>query len=200
MLLAFILIQLAMNMVILASLIRLLRERKAYSREACRREERLESLARDLCAVGREVTRQSDRVAGLSPNTDPGGPEVRDTDILSEQPPTKTSPADPVPTDPVQGARELLQHGVAVDTIVGETTLLEGELQVLRNLARGSGSSRTARRVARVGMASRRETTGESRRHAGGGRPEQHRAVATAGRTVVGARSAHEARPTEVAR
>jgi len=200
MLLTFILIQLAMNMVILASLIRLLRERKAHSVDACRREERLASLAADLCAVGREVTRQSDLVAGRPPISDPGGPEVRDPGILPEQSPTKTPPAVPVPADRAQGADRLLRQGVALESVAGETTLLEGELQVLRNLARGSGSTRTGRQVGRAGMGSRRETTGESRRHAGGGRPEQQRAVAPAGRTAAGARNAPEAHATEVAR
>jgi hypothetical protein len=200
MLLTFILIQLAMNMAILASLIRLLQERKAYAVEASRREERLASLAADLCAVGREVTRQSDPVAGRPPISDPGGPEVRDLGILPEQSPAKTPPAVPVPADRVQGADRLLRQGVALETVVGETTLLDGELQVLRNLARGSGSGRTGRPVGRAGMASRREAIGEGRRHAGGGRREQPRAVAAAGHNAAGARNAPEAHSTEVAR
>jgi hypothetical protein len=198
MLLTFILIQLAMNVAILTSLIRLVQERKAYAVEARRREERLESLAAELCVVGREVTRQGEPVAGRPPISDSGGSEVRDRGILPEQPPVP--PASPVPADRFQVAVRMLEQGVAVESLAGETTLLEGELQVLRNLTRGAASNKTVRRVGRVGMGSRRETSGESRRHTGGGRPERQRGTAPAERTTAGARHTHEAHTTEVAR
>jgi hypothetical protein len=198
MLLTFILIQLAMNVAILTSLIRLVQERKAYAVEARRREERLESLAAELCAVGREVTRQGEPVAGRPPISDSGGSEVRAPGNLSDQPPAP--PASPVPADRFQGAVRMLEQGVAVESLAGETTLLEGELQVLRNLTRGAASNKTVRRVGRVGMGSRRETSGESRRHTGGGRPERQRGTAPAERTTTGARNTHEAHATEVAR
>jgi hypothetical protein len=198
MLLTFILIQLAMNVAILTSLIRLVQERKAYAVEARRREERLESLAAELCAVGREVTRQGGPVAGRPPISDSAGPEVRDPAILPEQPPAP--PASPVPADRFQGAVRMLEQGIAVESVAAETTLLEGELQVLRNLTRGAASNKTVRRVGRVGMGSRRETTGESRRHTGGGGPERQRGTAPAERTTAGARNTHETHATEVAR
>jgi hypothetical protein len=199
MLLTFILIQLAMNVAILTSLIRLVQERKAYAVEARRREERLESLAAELCAVGREVTRQGGPVAGRPPISDSGGPEVRDPAILPEQ--TPAPPASPVPADRFQGAVRMLEQGVAMESVAAETTLLEGELQVLRNLTRGAASTnKTVRRVGRVGMGSRRETTGESRRHTGGSRPERQRGTAPAERTTAGARTTHETHATEVAR
>ena len=198
MLLTFILIQLAMNVAILTSLIRLVQERKAYAVEARRREERLESLAAELCAVGREVTRQGDPVVGRTPISDSGGPKVRDPGILPQRPPAP--PASPVPADRFQGAVKMLEQGVAVESLAGESTLLEGELQVLRNLTRGAASSKTVRRVGRVGMGAKQETTGGSRRHAGGGRPERKRGTAPAKRTTAGARNTHEAHATEVAR
>ena len=198
MLLTFILIQLAMNVAILTSLIRLVQERKAYAVEARRREERLESLAADLCAVGREVTRQGDPAGGRTPISDSGGPEVRDPGILPERPPAP--PASPVPADRFHGAVKMLERGVAVESLAEESTLLEGELQVLRNLTRGAASSKAVRRVGRVGMGARQETTGGSRRHTGGGRPERQRGTAPAERTTAGARNTHEAHATEVAR
>jgi hypothetical protein len=172
MFLAFILIQLAINMALLASLVRLSRERKAYSVEASRREERLESLAAELCAVGQQVTRQPDPVVDRSPISDPGDLEVRSSSIPPEPSPAQAPLAVPA-ADRFQGAVRLLRQGVALETVAAETTLLEGEVQVLRNLARGSGPSRSARRVGRVGMGPRREAIGEGRRRAGGGRPEQ---------------------------
>jgi hypothetical protein len=199
MLLTFILIQLAMNVAILTSLIRLVQERTAYAVEARRREERLESLAAELCAVGREVARQGDPVSNRPPISVSGGPGVRDPGIQPEQPPA-TPPASPVPADRFQGAVRMLQQGVAVESLAGETTLLEGELQVLRNLTRGAAPNKTVRRVGRVGMGSRRETSGESRRHAGGGRSEGQGGMAPAERTTTGARHTHEAHATEVAR
>jgi len=199
MLLTFILIQLAINVAILTSLIRLVQERKAYAVEARRREVRLESLAAELCAVGREVTRRGDPVSSRPPISDSERPEVRDPGILPERPPA-TPPASPVPADRFQGAVGMLRQGVPVERLAGETTLLEGELQVLRNLTRGATPTKTVRRMERVGMGSKRETSGGSRRHSGGARSERQGGMAPAERTTAGARSTREAHAREVAR
>jgi len=60
--------------------------------------------------------------------------------------------------------------------------------------------TKTVRRMERVGMGSKRETSGGGRRHSGGARSERQGGMAPAERTTAGARSTREAHAREVAR
>jgi hypothetical protein len=174
MLVTFILIQLAVNVALAAGVFRLLQRHEAISGEARRREERLETLAADLCSFGREVTRRSATVSGSAPAPDPAPRAVRVADRVSPASSVKPTAA-AAPTDRFRGAVTLHQQGVGLEKVAAETTLLEGEIQVLRNLARGSRSTPTVHRGGRPGRPAGTETTGAGRRRAGGARLETKR-------------------------
>ena len=53
------LLQVGFSLLVLLGLVRLLRERERLARAAKLREERLEALAAEVCAVGRDLTRQA---------------------------------------------------------------------------------------------------------------------------------------------
>ena len=168
MLTAFVLIQVGINLALLIGLGRLLREREAIGRQAQQREERLESLAAELCALGRDVARH-ERSAQASPPTPAG------TSTASRQGPTtgeesvagtggRGVSAD---ADRFQGAVCLLRRGVPIETVAAETALLEGEVQVLRNLARAPGPTAGFDRDRRTRASSRKSPASAARRGAG---------------------------------
>jgi hypothetical protein len=123
------LLQVGFNLLMLLGLVRLLRERATLAQAAKVREERLESLAADVCAVGRDLTRQAapapaDRTVKEEVAPSPGrrvGSEAGDCEARAKR---------------VQGAAALLAQGASVERVVAATALSEGEVQILRNLRR----------------------------------------------------------------
>jgi len=132
MLMAFVVVQVGINAALLVLIARLLRERAAQTRD---REERLEALAVELCAVAQEFTRQEmppAQVASPAPVTERAEP-------CEENSAAPAAPAESVGPcadlgERVRGATTLLAQGVAVERVAEETSLLPGEVQVLRNL------------------------------------------------------------------
>jgi hypothetical protein len=189
MLLAFILIQCAVNAALVAGLFRLLKQREAISEEARQREARLETLAAELCALGQDMARQDTSVAGPPPAADSASRTVREADVTPAPPPVKASTV-PETSDRLQGAVSLLRQGVGLEKVAVETALLEGEIQVLRNLARGTQSSTTVHRVGRAGTAA-----GAGRRRARGARLENRRADVSAEPAPTARASGRDAQP-----
>jgi hypothetical protein len=130
MLTPFLLVQLAVNVALVCSVILLVRERMSASRLAAEREARLEALARELCALGRELTRAEDRRESLRPRDARRTPGPDD----SNRPPVARM--DATPAARIQGATALLDQGEAVACVAARTALSEGEVQILRNLRR----------------------------------------------------------------
>jgi hypothetical protein len=194
MLVAFILIQCAVNAALVAGLFRLLKQREAISEEARQREARLETLAAELCALGRDMARQDTSVAGPPPAADSASGTVREADVAPAPPPVKTSTV-PETSDRLQGAVSLLRQGVGLERVAVETALLEGEIQVLRNLARGTRSSTTVQRVGRAGTAAGREAAGAGRRRARGARLETLRPDVSAEPAPTARASGRDAQP-----
>ena len=123
------LLQVGFNLLMLLGLVRLLRERERLAQAAKLREERLEVLAADVCAVGRDLARQAalapavrtvrdeaTRSPGERAGSEAGGCEAR--------------------ANRVQSAAALLAQGASVERVVAATALSEGEVQILRNLRR----------------------------------------------------------------
>lgn len=135
MLIAFAVVQVGFNVALLILMARLLRERAAQARQVRDREERLEALAVELCAVAREFTRQEMPAASVSP---PAPTVVRPgaSEESRDVPPRPAEPSYPCPDlgERVRGAAALLAQGLAVERVAAETSLLPGEVQVLRNL------------------------------------------------------------------
>jgi hypothetical protein len=160
MLVTFAVIQLGVNVVFLLALIRLMREREAAARQAREREERLEALAAELCALGREATRP-DRPPASEPASTPARmpAEDRDEDAPHAKPAPDMRRSGEEP-DRVRAAATLLARGMTIEDVAKETALLPGEIQVLRNLHRTSTPHEHARRepdaAFRPGGASRR--------------------------------------------
>ena len=128
------LLQVGFNLLMLLGLVRLLRERETLARAAKLREERLEVLAADVCAVGRDLTRQAtsapamrtvrdeaNHSPGEGARSEVGGCEAR--------------------ANRVQGAAALLAQGASVERVVAATALSEGEVRILRNLRRPAAMS-----------------------------------------------------------
>ena len=133
------LLQVGFNVLMLLGLVRLLRERETLARAAKLREERLEALAADVCAVGRDLTRQ-----------EAPAPAVRTVKDEATHSPGERAESEAggceARTNRVQGAAALLAQGASVERVVAATALPEGEVQILRNLRsavatprRGSG-------------------------------------------------------------
>ena len=123
------LLQVGFNLLMLLGLVRLLRERETLARAAKLREERLEVLAADVCAVGRDLTRQAASA--------PAVPTVRDEATRSpgERAGSEAGGSEARATR-VQGAAALLAQGASVERVVAVTALSEAEVQILRNLRR----------------------------------------------------------------
>jgi hypothetical protein len=138
MLIAFVVVQLGINAALLVFMARLLRERAMQARQARDREERLEGLAVELCAVARELTRQ-EMPAVQIPNPIAAADEQRMSEGIGDGP-TPAEPPYPSPdlAERVRGAAALLEQGLEVEKVAAETALLPGEVQVLRNLRRRS--------------------------------------------------------------
>ena len=124
------LLQVGFNVLMLLGLVRLLRERETLARAAKLREERLETLAADVCAVGRDLTRQEA----------PPAPAVRAVKDEATHSPGERAESEAggceARTNRVQGAAALLAQGASVERVVAATALPEGEVQILRNLRR----------------------------------------------------------------
>ena len=145
MLIAFSVVQVCFNAVLLLLLIRLLRERAAGARQARDREERLGALAAEVCAIGRELTRQElPAVRDPEPPAGANEPAAREAQP-DDRPRTAESPHPRRElAERVRGASALLAQGLAVETVVAETSLLPGEVQVLSNLRRGAAAGHAA--------------------------------------------------------
>jgi hypothetical protein len=123
------LLQAGFNLLMLLGLVRLLRERETLARAAKLREERLEALAADVCAVARDLIRQAAsapavctvREEGARSPGERAGSEGGDCESRANR---------------VQGAAALLAQGASVERVVAATALSEGEVQILRNLRR----------------------------------------------------------------
>lgn len=145
MFMTFMLLQVAMNVALIVCLVRLLRERDATARAAREREERLEALAAELCALGHHVSRHEPRDA--APPTPPEiAPRPSRPEPRPEQAPSRRR-EDAGTADRFRGAAALLERGVAIEQVAAETALLAGELQVLRNLRRVPGRPENKRRT-----------------------------------------------------
>jgi hypothetical protein len=136
MLIAFVAVQLGINAALLILMAQLLRERAAQARQARDREERLEALAVELCAVARELTRQETSAAQI-----PRRIAAADAQRVSQGIGDGPAPAEPPYASPdlgerVRGATALLEQGLEIEKVAAETALLPGEVQVLRNLRR----------------------------------------------------------------
>jgi hypothetical protein len=125
----FALLQVGFSVLMLFGLVRLLWERETLARAAKLREERLEALAADVCAVGRDLTRQAASAPAV------GAVREEATRFPGEQ--VGVGPRDcEARADRVQGAAALLAQGASVERVVAATALPEGEVQILRNLRR----------------------------------------------------------------
>lgn len=136
MLITFVVVQVGINAALLILMAWLLRERTAQARQARDRDERLEALAVELCAVARELTRQ-ETPAVQRPAPIAAADEQRASEGIGTGPTPAESPyASPDLGERVRGATALLEQGLEVETVAAETSLLPGEVQVLRNLRR----------------------------------------------------------------
>jgi hypothetical protein len=123
------LLHIGFSLLMLVGLVRLIRERETLARAATAREERLEALAADVCAVGRDLIRQTPPAPALR--------TVRDDPIRSPGEATASEAGKcAVRVNRVQGAATLLAQGASVERVVAATALFEGEVQILRNLRR----------------------------------------------------------------
>ncbi|HSB73601.1 MAG TPA: hypothetical protein VLT62_30105 [Candidatus Methylomirabilis sp.] len=136
MLALFLAIQLGLNVVLVAAVFLLLRERVLVARRTALREDRLEALAAEFCALGRAVA-----VAAEGPGV-PDSP-VRgsaasipgpDRGTPAEAPPGGVCSAEP--GDRFKDAAVFLDQGLPIAAVVAKTAMPEGEVQVLKNLRR----------------------------------------------------------------
>ena len=164
MLTIFILIQVGINLALVLGLVRLLKERDAATRQARQREERLEALAAELCALGRDFAAQEQTApeSVRAPQEAEVAPRERQAAREKDEP--ATAPRVPAAADRFQGAASLLERGVPLETVAVETALPNGELQVLRNLARAPGAVAAVGRGRRAQAASKKEPSGDRRR------------------------------------
>ncbi len=153
MLTVWVLIQCAVNAALVAALFLLLRERFVTARAMRVREERLESLAAEVCALGRAVVGELD--PSRSRTT---GPE---TPAVSPPPGARLPASAPGPEQAeapradssgrVQAVATFLDQGLSVEAVADRTAMPEGEVQVLKNLRRAqrpAGASAAGRRGA----------------------------------------------------
>ena len=138
MLASFLAIQIGLNVVLVAAVFLLLRERVLAARRTALREDRLEALAAEFCALGRAV-------AG-----DAEGPGVPDSPVQGSAvslpgpdrgtPAPAEAPAGGVcsvePGDRLKDAAVFLDQGLPIAAVVARTSIPEGEVQVLKNLRR----------------------------------------------------------------
>jgi hypothetical protein len=131
MLTLFAVIQVGINLLLLVGLAALLRERARTAILQRQREERLESLAAELCALGRDW--------GTGVRAEPPPPPV----VATIPPPPPAPPAcpDEARSEGDEGGRarfraavSLLASGLDVDEVAARTALPAGEVAVLRNL------------------------------------------------------------------
>ncbi len=169
MLTAWVLIQCAVNAALVAVLFLLLRERLVTARAMRIREERLESLAAEVCALGRAVVGEVDptRSRTATPETPPVSP-----------PPGARQPAPAPGSEPaeapradisgrVQAVATFLDQGLSVEAVADRTAMPEGEVQVLKNLRRAqkpAGPSAPGRRGAAASKKGRAVPPAELRR------------------------------------
>ena len=143
MLTAVLLTQLILNALLLLGLWWMLREREATVRAAEQREDRLEALAKEFCAVGNELTREAQSATAREPVA-----------------PAVSSAGGSI--DRIEGATALLAQGVPVAQVAEATALPDGEVEVLKNLRRPARASRVPR--ARQAQPRAEETTPPKRK------------------------------------
>jgi hypothetical protein len=130
MLTLFAVIQVGINLLLLAGMAALLRERARTANLQRQREERLESLAAELCALGRDW--------GAGVRSEPPPPPM--VEAVETAPPPAIRAAAPASDDGEGGrtrfraAVALLASGLGVDEVAARTALPSGEVAVLRNL------------------------------------------------------------------
>jgi hypothetical protein len=161
MLTTFILIQVGINLALVLGLVRLLKEREAALRQARQREDRLEALAAELCALGRDFAAQDKTAPESLCAPQEAAPVPRERQAAREKDEPATAARIPAAADRFQGAVSLLERGVPLEAVAVETALPDGEVQVLRNLARAPAAAGRGRRAQAV---SKKETSGERRR------------------------------------
>jgi hypothetical protein len=144
MLTAVLLTQLTLNVLFLLGLWWMLREREAAVRSAEQREDRLEALAKEFCALGSELSREARPAPAQEPAT-PAEPDAHGS------------------IDRIEGATALLMQGVPVARVAEATALPDGEVEVLKNLRRPAHRSPGAAR-ARQAQPSAEETTPSKRK------------------------------------
>jgi hypothetical protein len=130
MLSVFLLVQVAVNAALVCGVLLLVRERRTAARLAEERESRLEALARELCALGGELTRAGRQEIPVAPPPGAAAPSSRDAQMPSITEPEET------PAARIQRATALLAHGESGARVAAGTALSEGEIQILRNLRR----------------------------------------------------------------
>ncbi|HYL82273.1 MAG TPA: hypothetical protein VEU07_15765 [Candidatus Acidoferrum sp.] len=136
MLTAYVLIQSGVNVVLLAALVLLLRERTLAVRRAVTREERLEALATEFCALGQLVAGEAERTKRADPPVaEPALAPSRPAQAERAAAPRITfAPAEPI--DRFKAAAAYLDEGLPIAAVVAKTAISEGEVQVLKNLRR----------------------------------------------------------------
>jgi hypothetical protein len=158
---AYLVIQCGINMLFIGGLVYLIRERRAWSRIASAREERLTALAAELCALGQEQIRQDAWPGAAAPS----GASADAAPVRAEAGIARAAMSSAA-SDRLGAAATLLAQGLPVDRVVAETALPAGEVQVLRNLARAAKSPGAGgRRPRNVAAPARTAATG--RRSAG---------------------------------
>lgn len=141
MLTVFVAMQIGVNMALLLALFLLLRERNVTARLAAAREERLEALAAEFCALGQAVAAGATTSSRPRPHGEPDRPdcpERNDTRTAEASVPPLAPPETP---EHLQAAAALLDRGLPVAAVAAKTAILDGEVQVLRNLRRSRTSA-----------------------------------------------------------
>jgi hypothetical protein len=167
MLTVFLVVQAMINGGLLIAFLLLLRERTRTASLAAAREDRLEELAAEFCALGQALTSASPPVAKRAgpPRKAPEIPPARAFQPKEFEPDNLTAP-EPVPSIPaaihdtrsgvdteaaattptlpsepiadrLKEAAALLDLGQSVAAVAAKTAIPDGEVQVLRNLRRG---------------------------------------------------------------
>jgi hypothetical protein len=151
----FLVVQVAVNLALILGVFRLLRERDGRAALAAAREARLEALAAEFCALGREVARGVG--AASAPAASSPAASVARTALHSPDGPLSAGsgrrPGAGRSSERLRAAALLLDRGLPVGAVASRTALPEGEVQVLRNLRRCqtlAGPVRQRRGVASV--------------------------------------------------
>jgi len=159
----YLVIQLGVNVALILGLAFLVRENAVVRRRTTQREERLATLAAELCALGHDLVSRESATTSSPPRLpqDTSADAERQREVAPDPAPCAVEPA---AMDRVDSAVSMLARGMALDTVVAETALPEGEVQVLRNLTRTAKPGVPAGRRGRSATHSPRACLGGERR------------------------------------